>query len=109
MSTQLSQRIQEVVSRILKDADFAAEMKQAALAAVKGGSESQAFKEYFERFASTPGELASLGHTSEGGCTCKSNTYLTISSLVTPIPVCCNTTTTTTTSGDFFGAREPKT
>jgi hypothetical protein len=107
LATQLSLRIHEVVSRILKDPEYAAETKQAALAAVKGGSQSQAFKEYFERFASTPGELANLGMDSASGCPCKSNTYLTISSLVTPVPVCCNMTTTTTTSGDYFGVGKP--
>jgi hypothetical protein len=105
MANQLSLSVHAVVSRVLKDPDYAAEIKQAALAAVRGGSQSQAFKDYFERFASTPGELAGLGSTSEGGCPCNSNTYLTISSLVTPVPTCCNTTTTTTTSGNFFGVR----
>ena len=105
MPTQLSLRVHEVVSRILKDPEYAAETKRAALAAVKGGAQSQAFKDYFERFASTPGELATLGVDSGKGCACNSNTYMTISSLVTPLPMCCNTTTTTTTSGDYFGVR----
>jgi len=96
-------KIQEVVSRMLSDPVFADELRQAALAAVKGGSRSQAFADYFERFASTPGELASLGNPNMQGCACRSNTFLTISSLMTPVPVCCNTTTTTTTSGDYFG------
>ena len=43
MATKLSQRIQQVVTRILSDADYAAEIKQAALAAVKGGAKSEAF------------------------------------------------------------------
>lgn len=103
MANRLSLKIHEVASRVLKDPDFADEIKQAALAAVKGGAQSQAFKDYFERFAATPGELASLGVTGNAGCACQSNTYLTISSLVTPVPTCCNTTTTTTTSGNFFG------
>src|SRR5579875_1838782 len=100
MATELSQKVQAVVSRILQDPDYAHEMRLAALAAVKGGSGSQAFRDYFERFATTPGELASLSNFPAPGCACGSNTFLTISSLMPPIPVCCNTTTTTTTSGD---------
>ena len=103
MANQLSLHIHAVVSRILNDPDYAMEVKYAALAAVKGGSQSQAFKDYFDRFATTPGELANLGTDISEGCACLSNTYLTLSSLVTPIPTCCNTTTTTTTSGNYFG------
>ena len=102
MSTTLPRKVHEVVTRILADVEYAKEIKQAALAAVKGGAQSHAWKDYFERFASTPGELASLGNPSAEGCACNSNTYLTLSSLVTPVPVCCNTTTTTTTSGGYF-------
>ena len=105
MATSQSVRVQEVVSRILSDADYAHEIRQAALAAVKGGNKSQAFRDYFERFAISPGGLASLSDYPEAGCACRSMTFLTISSLASPIPVCCNTTTTTTTSGDYFGTR----
>ena len=106
MTKNLGITVHEVVSRILSDAEFAAEIKRAAVAAVNGGAGSQAWIDYFERFASTPGELARLGLDDDdaGGCTCGSNTYLTLSSLVTPVPTCCATTTTTTTSGAFFGA-----
>ena len=104
MADNLSQKVHEVVSRILTDAQFAAEIKQAAVAAISGGAASQAWKDYFERFASTPGELANLGVDDATGCTCNSNTYMTLSSLVTPVPTCCATTTTTTTSGNYFGA-----
>jgi hypothetical protein len=103
MADNLSQKVHEVVSRILTDAQFAAEIKQAAVAAISGGATSQAWKDYFERFASTPGELANLGVDDATGCTCNSNTYMTLSSLVTPVPTCCATTTTTTTSGNYFG------
>lgn len=107
LSSQLSRHIHDVVSRILRDPDYAAEIRRSALAAVRGGARSEAFREYFEQFASTPGELSSLGQESTEGCACRSNTYLTVSSLVSPVPVCCNTTTTTTTSGDYFGVGSP--
>jgi hypothetical protein len=103
MAANLQTKVHEVVSRILSDPEFAAEIKRAAVAAIAGGSSSQAWKDYFEHFASTPGELASLGSDDVNGCTCNSNTYMTLSSLVTPVPTCCATTTTTTTSGNFFG------
>jgi len=103
MATNIGQKIHEVVSRILADAEFAAMIKRAAVAAIAGGASSQAWKDYFEQFASTPGELANLGVDDASGCTCNSNTYMTLSSLVTPVPTCCATTTTTTTSGNYFG------
>ncbi len=103
MANPLSMKIHEVAMRAVNDPDFAIELRQAALAALKGGSRSQAFKDYFDRFATTPGELANLGVEFGANCACLSNTYLTLSSMVSPVPVCCNTTTTTTTSGNFFG------
>lgn len=103
VSSSQGLKVHEVVSRVLSDSAFAAEIKQHALAAVRGGASSEAFKTYFERFAISPGGLASLGVGDAATCACGSTTYLTISSLVTPVPMCCNTTTTTTTSGAFFG------
>ena len=104
MAKNLSQKVHEVVSRILSDGEYAAEIKRAAVEAIVGGAGSQAWKDYFERFASTPGELANLGVDDDvNGCTCNSNTYMTLSSLVGPVPTCCATTTTTTTSGNYFG------
>jgi hypothetical protein len=103
MATSLQQKVHEVVSRIINEPEFAAEIKKAAVAAITGGAGSQAWRDYFERFASTPGELANLGVDDVNGCTCNSNTYMTLSSLVTPVPTCCATTTTTTTSGNYFG------
>ena len=103
MATALSLKVHATAARALRDSEFAKELKLAALDAVKGGAKSEAFREYFDRFASTPGELASLGDPNAATCACKSTTYMTISSLVTPVPTCCNTTTTTTTSGNFFG------
>jgi hypothetical protein len=95
-------KVHEVVSKVLADADFAAQIKQHALAAFRGGAQSEAFATYFDRFAVTPGALASLGSADRAGCACQSTTFLTVSSLVTPVPTCCNTTTTTTTTGGFF-------
>ncbi|MFL6212341.1 MAG: hypothetical protein ACJ74J_00445 [Blastocatellia bacterium] len=102
MASSLSKKIHEVTARILTDATFAKEVREAALKAVKGGSQSEEFKRYFEYFASTPGELSAMGNPSEGGCTCNSNTWFTLSSLVGPLYTCCATTTTTTTTGNFF-------
>lgn len=102
MATEQSRKVHAVVSRVLADPEYAAEIKAHALAAVKGGAASEAFRTYFERFAATPGGLASLSTPDAATCACKSTTYLTVSSLVTPVPMCCNTTTTTTTTGGFF-------
>lgn len=100
----LASKVHQVVSRVLTDPAFAAEVKAAAVNAITAGAGTEAWEEYFERFASTPGELSGLGVDDETtGCTCNSNTYLTLSSIVTPVPTCCATTTTTTTSGNFFG------
>lgn len=102
MGNAQSQKVHAVVSRVLADPDYAAEIKAHALAAVKGGASSEAFRTYFERFAATPGALASLDTPNPATCACGSTTYLTVSSLVTPVPTCCNTTTTTTTTGAYF-------
>lgn len=102
MSSPLSKKIHTVASRILSDPQFAQEIREAGLKAVKGGSQSQAFRDYFEYFASTPGELSNLGTFDEGICTCNSNTLFTFSSIVGPLYTCCATTTTTTTTGNFF-------
>lgn len=88
---------------MLSDPAFATEIKRAAVAAIISGAGSQAWEDYFEHFASTPGELSGLGTDDAENCTCNSNTYLTLSSIVTPVPTCCATTTTTTTSGNYFG------
>jgi hypothetical protein len=104
VASNLSTKVHEVVSRVLNDPEYAQDLKRAAVAAISGGAGSPAWLDYFERFASTPGELAQLGiDDDKNGCTCGSNTYLTLSSLVTPVPTCCATTTTTTTSGNYFG------
>lgn len=104
MAKNLAAKVHEVVSKILSDPEYSAEIKRTAVAAISGGAGSQAWQDYFEHFASTPGELSSLGsETDDTGCTCNSNTYMTLSSLVTPVPTCCATTTTTTTSGNYFG------
>jgi len=102
VSRSLPHKIHEVASRILTDPLFARDVREAALKAVKGGKHSQAFADYFEIFASTPGELAAMGAESPEACTCDSNTWFTFSSLVGPLYTCCATTTTTTTSGNFF-------
>lgn len=95
--------IQEVAMRIIGDGEFAAHVRQLGIAAVRGGAGSDAFAEYFDLFARTPGELAGLGAgPGEPACTCDSNTWFTISSIAGPLYTCCATTTTTTTSGNFF-------
>ena len=98
----LAEQIQQTAARILQDPIFAREIREAALRAGKSGAKSEDFKRYFAYFASTPDELASLGDVDGEGCTCNSNTWFTISSLVGPLYTCCATTTTTTTSGNFF-------
>lgn len=103
MASNLPRKIHEIATRVLMDPEFANELREAALKAVKSGAGSPEFKEYFELFASTPGELSGLGKGTGEGCTCNSNTWFTISSLVGPLYTCCATTTTTTTTGNFFG------
>lgn len=102
MASLLPKKIQEVTARILTDPVFAQEIREAALKAVKAGSQSAEFKRYFEYFAATPGELSAMGDPTAEGCTCNSNTWFTLSSLVGPLYTCCATTTTTTTTGNFF-------
>ncbi|MBV9727689.1 MAG: hypothetical protein JO299_21225 [Gammaproteobacteria bacterium] len=101
MAETLAGHIQKVAMRIMSDGEFAAQVRRAGVAAARGGAGSAAFAEYFEIFASTPGELAGLG--AEGSaCPCDSNTWFTVSSIAGPLYTCCATTTTTTTSGNFF-------
>jgi hypothetical protein len=103
MASTLAGRVQEVVNRILGDAEFAAEVRKAGIEAARGGRHSEAFRKYFDYFALTPGELDGLAEHGTGeGCTCDSNTWFTFSSMAGPMYTCCATTTTTTTSGNFF-------
>lgn len=92
-------KVHEVVGRILSDPEFAESLRKDGLAAVQGGAGSAEWEKYFEHFAAEPGALAGLGTADAASCTCNSNTVITLSSLVTPVPTCCATTTTTTTSG----------
>jgi len=93
-------KVHEVVGRLLTDHDFAEKIKQDGLAAIKAGLGSPEWDKYFEHFAPTPGALAVKGTSQAAGCTCNSATWVTLSSLVTPVPTCCGVTTTTTTSGN---------
>jgi hypothetical protein len=103
MATTLHGNIQLVVSRILGDGEFAAEVRRAGIEAVKAGAGTDAFRKYLAYFASTPGELDGLGvKGAAGSCTCDSNTWFIFSSIAGPMYTCCATTTTTTTSGNFF-------
>ena len=93
-------KVQEVVSKVLTDPAYAKQIQADGLAALKGGSGSSEWKKYFEHFATSPGGLSAMGgDLSAANCTCNSNTVITLSTLVTPIPTCCGATTTTTTSG----------
>ena len=95
-----AKKVQEVVGRVISDPAYAAQLQKDGLAALKGGSGSSEWKKYFEHFAHSPGALAKLGGSlGSADCTCNSNTVITLSTLVTPIPTCCGATTTTTTSG----------
>jgi hypothetical protein len=100
MAATIAEKVQEVIGRVLTEPAFAAQVQQDGLAALKSGLGSPEWDAYFEHFASTPGELAAKGATlSAAACTCNSNTVITLSTVVSPIPTCCGATTTTTTSG----------
>jgi hypothetical protein len=104
MASGIQAKIQEVVGRVLTDPAYAEEIRKAGFAAIRGGAGSEAWDQYFEYFASTPGELAGVGASDSASCTCNSSTVTTTSTLVTPIPTCCGSTVTTTTSGNNFAA-----
>ena len=97
-SSNIPQKVQEVIGKVLTDPQFASELQQKGLAAIRAGAGSQEWNDYFYYFASSPGELKTLGATQASSCTCNSATYTTLSTLVTPVPTCCGATTTTTTS-----------
>ncbi len=85
----------EFVSRLLSDPEYAAQLRDKAVAAVVGGQNSEAWAEYFgspelSGLGSDPERLAALG-ASQGAaaCTCNSTTVTTTTS-----PVCTGTTTT---------------
>ncbi|HYZ78123.1 MAG TPA: hypothetical protein VE596_12200 [Gaiellaceae bacterium] len=54
---------------------------------------------YLELFASTPGELAAMAAGDVDACTCDSATWLTLSTIATPVTHCCQGTGATTTTG----------
>lgn len=97
--SDITNKVHETVGRILTDPAYAAQLQQDGLAALKAGSGTPEWDKYFEHFAPTPGALATMGAAANASCTCNSNTVITLSSLVTPVPTCCGATTTTTTSG----------
>ena len=101
MANDIAQQVHSVVGRVLSDPAFAEQIKQQGLEAIRAGAGSPAWKTYFDNFAASPGDLASMGaaDASAADCTCNSNTFTTLSTLVTPVPTCCGATTTTTTSG----------
>jgi len=93
-------KVHEVVGRVLTDPTYAQQIQADGLAALKAGSGSAEWKKYFEHFAASPGALAAMGaEVGSANCTCNSNTVITLSTAVSPIPTCCGATTTTTTSG----------
>ena len=101
MSTNAqAKKVQEVVGKVLSDPNFAQQIQQDGLAAIKAGAGSPEWKKYFDHWAPSPGALASMGAGLDAAnCTCNSTTVTTLSTLVTPIPSCCGATVTTTTSG----------
>lgn len=99
MSSNLQDSIHATVGRVLSDPDFAEQVKRDGMAALQAGPDSSEWEAYFNHFASTPGELSTLGAANASSCTCNSATWTTLSTIVTPVPTCCGATTTTTTSG----------
>ena len=100
MASDVAGKVQEVVGRALSDPTFASQLQQDGLAALKAGSGSAEWKKYFEHFAPNPGALGKLGASvAAADCACKSTTFTTLTTAVTPVPTCCGATTTTTTSG----------
>lgn len=97
----IAAKVTDTVGRALKDPAFAEQLKTQGLAAIQKGAGSPEWNTYFANFAPTAGALQSLGgsNVSSANCTCNSATWVTLSTLVTPVPTCCGITTTTTTSG----------
>jgi hypothetical protein len=83
----------------MHDPHFAEELRALGVRAMRDGPGSDAMREYFDVFATTPGELSGMVVGEQSACTCNSATWLTLSTIVTPVSVCCGGTTTTTTSG----------
>jgi hypothetical protein len=98
MALDLS-KLHSVATRVVYDQQFAEELRSKGRAALAAGPGSDEMDAYFEEFAANPGDLAGMGTTGAAECTCNSNTWITLSTVVTPIPTCCAATTTTTTSG----------
>jgi hypothetical protein len=99
MSIDLS-KLHSVATRVVHDPGYAEELRAKGQAALQAGPGSKEMDEYFDEFAATPGDLAGMGAGGDAAnCTCNSNTWITLSTVVTPVPTCCGATTTTTTSG----------
>jgi hypothetical protein len=98
MALDLS-KLHEVATRVVHDPEFAEQLRAKGQAALKSGPGSQEMDDYFDEFAANPGDLAGMGAEGAAACTCNSNTWTTLSTVVTPVPTCCGATTTTTTSG----------
>lgn len=83
----------------MHDHAFADRVRSLGRDALRDGPGSPAADAYFELFASSPGELAGMGVGPGATCTCESATWLTLSTIATPVTHCCQGTGATTTSG----------
>jgi hypothetical protein len=95
----LGRRARAVTERVYHDHEFAERVRSLGRDALRAGPGSAAMAEYFEVFASTPRELAAMAAGDVAACTCDSATWLTLSTIATPVTHCCQGTTATTTTG----------
>lgn len=87
----------EIVTKVMNDDAYAKEIQEKAQKAIEGGSSSQDWKDYFDLFAKSPGELVGLGTRNAAAAKCD-KTIITLSTVTTPVCFTCGLTTTTTTS-----------
>jgi hypothetical protein len=95
----LGRRARAVTERVYYDEEFAEHVRSLGRDALRAGPGTPAMAEYLELFATTPGELAAMATGDTGACTCDSATWLTLSTIATPVTHCCQGTGATTTTG----------
>ena len=95
----MGRQARAVAERVVHDHDFADRVRRLGREALRAGPGTEASDAYFELFATTPGELAGMGVGPKAACTCESATWLTLSTIATPVTHCCQGTGATTTTG----------
>lgn len=93
-------KLQDVIERALKDADFAQELKDKAMRGQRAGTDTDEWEDFMKYFAEDSQQLAIFRTLNDPGGLCTATTALTMTVTSTGA---CTLTTTTMTQSKFCG------